>query len=140
MRALCHLAEHYGEGLTHIREIATAEDLPCKFLEGILLALKRAGFVKSRRGNEGGYALARPPEEIMVGEVLRALDGPLAPIANAADLESLMEKNPGQRGFYSLLLDVRNAISNILDSTSLEEILRRNAVAGPDTGRMASNL
>lgn len=128
MRALCHLAARYGEGLTHIREIATAEDLPCKFLEGILLALKRAGFVKSRRGNEGGYALARPPEQIMVGDVLRALDGPLSPIANASDLQAMMDKNPGQRGFYSLLLDVRNAISGILDYTSLAEVLRRNEV------------
>lgn len=128
MRALCHLAARYGEGLTHIREIATAEDLPCKFLEGILLALKRAGFVKSRRGNEGGYALARPPEQIMVGDVLRALDGPLSPIANASDLQAMMDRNPGQRGFYSLLLDVRNAISGILDYTSLAEVLRRNEV------------
>ena len=88
----------------------------------------------------GKPARARVWSEAAGGVTNVSLDGPLAPIANAADLESLMEKNPGQRGFYSLLLDVRNAISEILDNTSLAEILRRNAVAGPDTGRMASNL
>ena len=126
MRALCHLAEHHSDGLTHIREIAGAEGLPCKFLEGILLALKRAGFVKSRRGNDGGYALARPAEQIMVGDVIRVLDGPLSPISTAADLIAMMERQPSQRGFYSLLLDVRNAVSAILDHTSIADVVRRN--------------
>jgi Rrf2 family protein len=122
VRALCHLAAKHDDGLTHIREIADNEDLPCKFLEGILLALKRAGFVKSRRGNEGGYALARSPETIMLGDVLRALDGPLAPMGSATELNAMMDKYPGRRGFYEVLLRVRNAVSEILDHTSIGEI------------------
>ena len=128
MRALCHLAARYGGGLTHIREIAEQEEIPAKFLEGILLALKRSGFVKSRRGNEGGYALARPPHEIIVGEVFRALDGPLAPMSNSAELKALMDKNPRQRGFYAVLLQVSDAVSGILDQTSLAQILAGNVV------------
>ena len=126
MRALCHLAARYGGGLTHIREIAEQEEIPAKFLEGILLALKRAGFVKSRRGNEGGYALAREPKEIVIGEVFRALDGPLAPMSNAVDLKALTESSPRQRGFYAVLLDVSTAVSGILDNTSLADVLERN--------------
>lgn len=125
MRALCHLAEHHGKGLVHIRSVAVTEEIPPKFLESILLQLKRAGFVISRRGNEGGYALSRPPSEIKLGEVIRVLDGPLAPMASAAELEEVMQRHPQQVGFYSVLMDVRNAVSRILDETSLADVLER---------------
>ena len=128
IRALCHLAERHGQGLSHIRSIAEAEEIPAKFLEGILLELKHSGFVISRRGNEGGYALSRAPEQIVLGEVIRALDGPLAPMASAAELQQLMDRNPRQVGFYALLMDVRNAVSNILDRSSLADILQRTRV------------
>jgi len=126
MRALCHLAEHGGEGLVHIRAIAREEEIPAKFLESILLQLKRAGYLLSRRGNEGGYALARSAESILLGDVIRVLDGPLAPLASAAELQELMDRNPRQIGFYAVLMDVRNAVSNILDHTTLADVLRRN--------------
>lgn len=126
MRALCHLAEHYGAGPVHIRIIAAKEEIPGKFLEGILLELKRAGFVLSRRGQDGGYALSRPPERILLGEVIRVLDGPLAPIASASELQELMDRNPRQVGFYAVLMDVRNAVSDILDRTHLADVLERN--------------
>ena len=126
MRALCHLAERWGDGLVQIRNIAVEEEIPAKFLGTILLQLKRSGFVTSRRGNEGGYALSKPPQEITLGEVLRVLDGPLAPLASAAELRELMERNPRQVGFYSVLIDVRDAVSRILDVTSLADVLERN--------------
>ncbi|HKQ61533.1 MAG TPA: Rrf2 family transcriptional regulator [Candidatus Polarisedimenticolaceae bacterium] len=131
MRALCHLAERSGDGLLHIREIAREEQIPAKFLEGILLELKRAGFVLSRRGNEGGYALSRPAEQIYIGEVIRALDGPLAPMASAAELEAAMTREPRRAGFYALLMDVRDAVSAILDHTSLADVVRRNRQHAP---------
>ncbi len=127
MRALCHLAEHWGSGVVAIRDIAHEEDIPGKFLEGILLELKRAGFVRSRRGVEGGYALARDPNEIMLGDVIRMLDGPLAPMASAAELRELTERNPRQVGFYAVLMDVRDAVSAILDRTTLAEVMTRTA-------------
>lgn len=126
MRALCHLAERHGVGLVHMRAIAADEKIPSKFLEGILLQLKRAGFVSSRRGNEGGYALAKPPAQIVLGDVIRILDGPLAPMASAEELRQMMQRNPRQVGFYATLVDVRNAVSDILDRTSLADVLRRN--------------
>lgn len=127
MRALCHLAEHWGEGVVTIRDIARKEDIPGKFLEGILLELKRAGFVRSRRGVEGGYELAKGPREIVLGGVIRMLDGPLAPMASAAELRELMERNPRQVGFYAILMDVRDAVSAILDSTTLADVMARTA-------------
>jgi Rrf2 family protein len=126
MRALCYLAERYGQGMIHTRAIATDEDISAKFLESIMLQLRRAGFVTSRRGGEGGHALSRPPETITLGEAIRVLDGPLAPMASAAELHDLMERNPRQLGFYATLIDVRDAVSGILDGTSLADVVRRN--------------
>jgi Rrf2 family protein len=126
MRALCYLAAQHREGWVHVGRIAADEEIPAKFLESILLQLKRAGFVGSRRGNEGGYSLAKAPEEIMLGEVIRILDGPLAPMASARELRELMARNPRQAGFYSVLMDVRNAVSTIIDRTSLADVVRRS--------------
>ncbi|HUC44008.1 MAG TPA: Rrf2 family transcriptional regulator [Candidatus Sulfotelmatobacter sp.] len=127
MRALCHLAETYGSGVVQIREIARRESIPAKFLEGILLELKHAGIVRSRRGIDGGYELARPPVEVMLGQIMRVLDGPLAPLGSAAELKELMRTDPRQGGFYSVLMDVRDAAASILDKTSLADVVARNA-------------
>jgi Rrf2 family protein len=127
MRALCHLAETYGAGVVQIREIARKEAIPGKFLEGILLELKHAGIVRSRRGIDGGYELAREPHEIMLGQVMRVLDGPLAPLGSAAELKELMKSDPRQAGFYSVLMGVRDAAAAILDQTTLAEVVVRNS-------------
>jgi Rrf2 family protein len=127
MRALCHLAETFGQGVVQIREIARRESIPAKFLEGILLELKHAGIVRSRRGIDGGYELAREPKEVMLGQVMRVLDGPLAPLGSAAELKELMKTDPRQAGFYSVLMDVRDAAATILDKTSLSDVVLRNS-------------
>jgi Rrf2 family protein len=127
MRALCHLAETFGSGVVQIREIARRESIPAKFLEGILLELKHAGIVRSRRGIDGGYELARDPSEIMLGQVMRVLDGPLAPLGSAAELKELMKADPRQAGFYSVLIGVRDAAAAILDRTTLAEVVARNS-------------
>jgi Rrf2 family transcriptional regulator, cysteine metabolism repressor len=127
MRALCHLAETFGQGVVQIREIARRESIPAKFLEGILLELKHAGIVRSRRGIDGGYELAREPKDVMLGQVMRVLDGPLAPLGSAAELKELMKTDPRQAGFYSVLMDVRDAAATILDKTSLSDVVMRNS-------------
>ncbi len=126
MRALCHLAARHGRGVVQIREIARAESIPAKFLEGILLELKHAGVLRSRRGIDGGYELAMPPSDVMLGHVMRTLDGPLAPMGSAAELRELVQNDPRQAGFYSILIDVRDAAAAILDRTSLADVLDRN--------------
>ena len=127
MRALCRLAETHGSGVVQIREIARHESIPAKFLEGILLELKHAGIVRSRRGIDGGYELAREPGQILLGQVMRVLDGPLAPLGSAAELQELMRTDPRQAGFYSVLMDVRDAAASILDRTTLADVVARNA-------------
>jgi Rrf2 family cysteine metabolism transcriptional repressor len=127
MRAQCHLAETHGQGVVQIREIARKESIPAKFLEGILLELKHAGIVRSRRGIAGGYELARDPGVVMLGLVMRVLEGPLAPLGSAAELKELMKSDPRQAGFYSVLIGVRDAAAAILDQTTLADVVARNS-------------
>lgn len=126
LKALIHLAESYEGGLIKIHEIAEDESIPEKFLEGILVTLKNARLVTSQRGREGGYRLRRPPAEILVGEVMRIVDGPLAPFGDAVELAHRVKTEPRHAGLFDLFLDVRNAAAEILDHTSLGDLVSRN--------------
>ena len=84
LRALLELCETYGGRVLQRHEIAERQNIPVEFLEQILLALKRAGLLASRRGVRGGYSLIKSPEEITLGQVIRILDGPLAPTGGAS--------------------------------------------------------
>ena len=126
LKALLHLAEAHERGLVKIHEIAEEEAIPEKFLEGILVTLKNARLVNSQRGREGGYRLRRPPEEILVGEVVRIMDGPLAPFGDAVELAHRVRTEPRHAGLFDVLLDVRNAAAAILDHTSLADVVARS--------------
>jgi Rrf2 family protein len=126
LKALTHLAEAYDRGLVKIHVIAEEEELPEKFLEGILVTLKNARIVSSQRGREGGYRLRRPPGEVMLGEVMRIVDGPLAPFGDAVELAHRVKTEPRHPGLFDVFLDVRNAAAAILDHTSLADLLQRN--------------
>jgi Rrf2 family protein len=121
-----HLADSHAEGLVKIHEIAEEESIPEKFLEGILVTLKNARLVSSQRGRDGGYRLRRPPGEILVGEVMRIMDGPLAPFGDAVELAHRVRTEPRHAGLFALFLDVRNAAAAILDHTSLADLVERN--------------
>lgn len=138
LKALTHLAEAYDRGLVKIRGIAEEEEIPEKFLEGILVILKNARLVASRRGREGGYRLRRPPAEIMIGEVVRIVDGPLAPFGDAVELAHRIKTEPRHAGLFDLFLDVRNAAAAILDHTSLQDLVERNRRVLARRGREAS--
>ena len=88
----------------------------------ILLDLKTARFVDSLRGAQGGYLLRRPPQNIFLGEIIRAIDGPLAPIADNESLKRLVKADKKHSALYQVFLDVRNAAAGILDHTSLAQI------------------
>ncbi len=126
LEALVHLAEAYDRGVVKIHAIAEAESIPEKFLEGILVTLKNARLVSSVRGREGGYRLRRPPQEIRVGEVVRMIDGPLAPFGDAVELAQRVKTEARHAGLFDLLLEVRNASAAILDNTSLQDLVVRN--------------
>jgi Rrf2 family cysteine metabolism transcriptional repressor len=134
-RAMLELSRRYEDGPIHSREISAAQDIPQRFLEQILLLLKRAGYVKSRKGQKGGYVLAKPPGEINVAEVIRVMDGPLAPI----DCVSVMahEACPMERtcGLRWLWKDVRDAVAEILEKTTFADLVRRNRSVSPAKGK-----
>jgi Rrf2 family protein len=125
LRALIDLglAQAVGRPLLRIAEIAAAEAMPVKFLEAILAQLKAAGFLDSKRGKRGGYFLKRPADKITIGEVVRALDGPLAPIPCVSQnfYERCSCPDEDHCGLRMLMLDVRNAIAGILDRYTLAQ-------------------
>jgi Rrf2 family protein len=126
LKALIHLADAETQGLVKIHEIAEAEEIPEKFLEGILVALKNGRVVSSQRGREGGYRLRRPAAEIPLGDVVRMIDGPLAPFGDAVELAHRVRTEPRHPGLFDLFLDVRNAAAAILDHTTLADLRKRN--------------
>jgi len=117
------LARHHHQGAIKIREIAYEEDLPEKFLELILLELKNARMVESVRGAKGGYQLRREPGEIHLSEIMRLIDGPLAPFADAEQLRVLIDRDLPHRALYQVFLDVRDAAARILENTTLADLI-----------------
>src|ERR1051326_3974926 len=100
LQAMMMLARRYNQGAIRIRDIAYEEDLPEKFLELILLELKNARLVESVRGAKGGYQLRRSPAEIRLSEIIRLIDGPLAPFGDAEQLQSLIDRDAEHRALY----------------------------------------
>jgi Rrf2 family protein len=114
-------------GVVQIKEISEREKIPAKFLEQILLTLKNAGLLHSKMGIGGGYYLARSPQEITLGQIVRTLDGPLAPIRCVSQMayESCGCPDEQTCGLRMVMYDVRNAIAGILDHTTLADVLKR---------------
>lgn len=127
LRALIDLgiAHEVGRDRIQSSELATIEQLPQKFLEQILKDLKEAGYVAAERGKFGGYRLARPTDRIAMGEVIRALEGPLAPIACVSQTayERCSCPDKDHCGLRMLMMDVRNAIAGILDRYTLANVI-----------------
>ena len=113
--------------VVQIKEIAERQHIPAKFLEQILLTLKNNGMLHSRMGVGGGYYLARSASEISLGHIVRVLDGPLAPIGCVSQMAYETCGCPDEKtcGLRLVMLDVRNAISDILDNTTLADVLGR---------------
>ncbi|MFH1198745.1 MAG: Rrf2 family transcriptional regulator [Candidatus Omnitrophota bacterium] len=124
LKALLNLALHYGSGLLTIHDVAKDIDAPIKFLEQVLLELKRGGFVESRRGKIGGYVLAREPKEITLGEVVRFIDGPIEPIGCT---------EPGYSGctdvykcvFKKVWQKVARSTADIIDNVTFEDLVNQ---------------
>ena len=121
-------SSHPGNGnVVQIKDIAQRQHIPAKFLEQILLTLKNAGMLQSRMGVGGGYYLAKPADEITLGHIVRVLDGPLAPVRCVSQMAYEPCGCPDEEtcGLRLVMLDVRNAIANILDGTTLADVTQR---------------
>jgi Rrf2 family cysteine metabolism transcriptional repressor len=126
-RAILELSRRFEEHKPiPVEVIAEAQSIPPRFLEQILLLLRRAGFVRSKRGPQGGYHLARPPSDISVAEITRAIDGPLAPVACVSQLEHEDCELSGTCELRWLWQDVRDAVSTMLEEVSFQDILDRH--------------
>src|SRR5271166_1775621 len=136
LQAMMMLARHYRQGAIKIRDIAYEEVLPEKFLELILLELKNARMVESVRGAKGGYQLRRDPADIRLSEIIRLIDGPLAPFGDAEHLRELIDRDLPHRALYQVFLDVRDAAARILDNASLADLIAHDA---PRTGKTAKH-
>jgi len=126
------LAKEYGQGPVLISDIAHREKIPPKFLELILLDLRNRGILGSKKGRRGGYFLARRPELVHLGEVLRVLEGPLAPlpcVSKSAYARCVECHNEQTCGIRMVMKDVRDSTARILDQTSLADVLRRVELA-----------
>ena len=121
-----------------IQELSTQENIPIKFLEQILLSLRHAGLLTSKRGVGGGYALLRPANEITVGEVIRTLDGPLAPVPCAAERpnERCTCPDPRTCALRLLMGDVRRDLSAMLESRTIADMLQLS----PQSGALAFEI
>lgn len=120
LRALLSIARRQGTGPVQITELSEQDRIPVKFLEQILLALRKADILSSKRGVGGGYTLNRAPDQITVGEIIRLMDGPILPLN-----EDMEARNP----IRAFLLRLREEISGLLDGRSLADIA---AMGGED--------
>ncbi len=143
VRLMVQLARHYGTGPASLAGIAAEEDLPRAYLEQLVVSLREAGLVLSTRGAHGGYELSRPPEAITMSAVLRALEGPIAPMFCATDdPEHAMVCDRSSRCTVNLLwVRVRDAITSTLESMTLADLAPERADTGPAalSGADASN-
>jgi Rrf2 family protein len=125
VRLMVQLGRHYGTGPASLAGIAAEEDLPRAYLEQLVVNLREAGLVVSTRGAHGGYELSRPPEAIAMGEILRALEGPIAPMICASDdPEHAIGCDRSARCTVNILwVRVRDAIATTLDSMTLADLV-----------------
>lgn len=128
LKAALFLAKRYAQGPVLITDIAREEGMPQKFLEAILLELKKSGLLLSKKGKGGGYILGKHPDEIMMGDIIRLLDGPLAPVSCVSETAYARCKDcvsEEQCEIRMVMKEVRDAMSNILDRSSLADAIER---------------
>lgn len=133
VRALVELAHHYGEGPVQSAEIAARQEVPEPYLDQLLTSLRRAGFIRSVRGPQGGHALIREPGDLKLSEVMAALEGSLAPLACVDDPEACT-KTGGcvQRDVWTR---VRDATLDILESVSIGDLAEKEREYNRNGGR-----
>lgn len=124
LKAIYELALHYGEGPIPLKEIAENQNLSESYLEQLFLALRKDKIIKSVRGAQGGYLLAREPKDITVGEVLRCLEGNIAPSACLDEDENINCAELDQCITRFVWAEIKDSIEEVIDSITLEDMLQ----------------
>jgi Rrf2 family protein len=124
-KALTYLTEKYNEGPVLISEISRKKKIPLKFLENILLELKKAEILGSKKGKGGGYFLNKPPEKIKVATVIRLVNGPIAmlPCVSLYFYERCKNCNEKHCGLHDMMIEVRDATLNVVENRTLKDLI-----------------
>ena len=131
LRAVLELALRGGDTPMKVGLIAEAQAIPTRFLEIILNQLKRGGFVESKRGSDGGYVLARSPAELTMGEVIRFIEGPFEPVSCLTGHSEERCSLHGECVFLEVWDEARKAMTDVLDRTTLQDLIKRSKQKGP---------
>jgi Rrf2 family protein len=123
LRAIFELAKHYGEGPVKISDVAARQAIPTRFLEVILNQLKQGGFVESKRGSMGGYALSRPPDALAVGEIIRYIEGPLSPVQCTSCVSDDQCPLYDDCAFLPMWEKATEALSQVYDVTTFKALV-----------------
>lgn len=129
MRLMVDLARHWGEGTVSLHAVATREQLPEAYLEQLVASLRKAGLVQGKRGAGGGYTLARDPEQITAGDIVRALEGPIEPQVCTAEGEAVANcvLQPGC-ATHHVWMSLQQTIARALDGMTLKDLLKKETV------------
>jgi Rrf2 family cysteine metabolism transcriptional repressor len=130
IRAIIELAQYEGHRPLQLRTIAERQDISVKYLEQLMSLLRSAGLVRSVRGSKGGYALARPPEQIKLSEVFHCLEGPVTTTECVEDEDYC--KRSADCAAREVWIKVEAAIDRVLDSITLEDMVEKTKAGGPD--------
>ncbi len=125
LRAMIYLSMNYQKGSVQIKEISTKERIPQKFLENILLTLRKVGILNSKMGLKGGYALARSPDLITLGDVIRVLDGTIAPVDCVSQMSYKKCSEEITCAIRGVMMNVRDAVTEVLDTMTFADMCKR---------------
>jgi Rrf2 family transcriptional regulator, cysteine metabolism repressor len=123
LRAVFEMALRHGQGPVPVGQIAEQQEIPARFLELILVQLKQAGYIESRRGVQGGYSLAVLPKDLSVGDIIRTIEGPLLPVKRSEDPTGRKMPPPGGFAFARLWDRAEKAVADVYDTTSMQDLM-----------------
>ncbi|WP_206812670.1 RrF2 family transcriptional regulator [Paradesulfitobacterium ferrireducens] len=124
LKAMFDLAQHFGEGPISLKSIAERQDISEHYLEQLISGLRKAGLVKSVRGAQGGYVLGREPGKMTIGDVIRVLEGPIAPVDCVAEEDPECCSKADYCVTRTVWEKVRDSIAEVLDSITLEDMVK----------------
>ena len=122
--ALLELSEQYKKGMVKTEDIARRRNIPKKYLEHILLTLNKAGYVRSKRGVDGGYGLSKHPTRVSLAEIIRLMDGPLAPVESVSKYyyhNTPIEQN---KALVRLMRDIRDYTARVLENVTFADLMK----------------
>jgi Rrf2 family transcriptional regulator, cysteine metabolism repressor len=129
LRAVFELATRHGQGPIPVGQIAEQQGIPARFLELILVQLKQAGYIESRRGVQGGYNLSVAPKQLSVGDVIRTIEGPLLPVRRNEERAGKRARPPGDQAFSRLWERAERSVADVYDTTSFQDLIDEDRAA-----------